>query len=221
MTAVDAEQRVRGFTLVEMLIAITILSMVMVMAFSSMRIAAAVASRVDAATAESRRVHQAQRLLRGQLQRAMPVLDARNAEQETLDFGASQHEISFVAPMSVAASMPGLYRVSLKVTPASGVAAGTNRLLLSYRLWTPGRTPGPADTDVVELMLIEGFRRSRFSFYDGADNRSPRWVDEWRTRQTLPSLVRIEIEGGAFADHRWPAMIVPLRLAPPRVLAES
>lgn len=211
----------RGFTLIEMLIALTILSMVVGMTFGSLRLAGAVARSVDAQITRAQNIHHVQRLLRDQLRHAIPVIDPDKFDSEILDFNATDHEVSFIAPITVGGKLPGLYRMSLKVSRNMDHYPVTNRLVLTFELRTPEHRSGRFDSEVTELTLIEDFLGARFAYFDNTRSGAERWVDEWRDRQSLPRLIRLRIDGVFGDDDSWPELIIPLRLSPMSVLSDS
>ena len=99
-----------GFSLIELLIAMTILALVAGIMSSSVRFSINTASVVEARVAEAETGHLVHRALRRQLQLARPVgLQDEDGDWQ-VDFVASPNSVAFVAPAPAALNDAGLVR---------------------------------------------------------------------------------------------------------------
>ncbi len=202
----------RGFTLVELLVALTILSLISGLIFGSLRLGMTVADSVDWQVSRAQRIHLVQRMLRKQIQQALAVPRKGGFAANSLDFDASTAHLEFVAPVTVGTGYAGLYRVSLSIADDRDRSFGARKLLLRFRLLTPDDGARFQGYDVQEYVILDQFVDAEFSFLDAADNGAMNWVYEWNDRREMPSLVRLRVRYAAGDASTWPDLIVALKM---------
>ena len=201
--------RSRGFTLVEVLLAVALLAMGLGIAFAVLRGAVAA---VDSARAAAERVDQvraAQHFLRRQLAAAAPQPwlpeDQDDPAEQRLLLGESGL-LRFVAPMPGYLSAGGPYLQTLRPALQEG-----EQVLLFEQSMLAGTQLVP-DTGR-PAVLLEGIADVAFS-YRGIDESGELsdWQERWPSTTSLPLLVRIEVR---FEDERtrWPVLEVELARA--------
>lgn len=192
--------RQRGFTLVELLVAMTLLGLVSLMLFGGLRFGTRAWDSVVASSADRDRIVAAQRFLRQRLGGATAPGGRRQREiSHALAVEGSDGEIAFTAPWMTALAYPGLYRFTL------GHDEGA--LVLS---WQPD---GEAETGTTEdrtgaRVLLDDVSALRLRYYGWPeDGDTPEWLDAWADAQTPPLLVGIDVE---FSDPAlyWPGFVV-------------
>jgi len=193
----------RGFTLVEMLVALTIMAMIAGLLTNSMSFSLDTAETVEAKILELESFHQAQRAFRRQVQLAMPIASARGEEQQPLEFAASASQLDFVAPLPGLAAGGALYRIALQIEDG--------HLIMSYSLyldtaWHQGQEP-----DVRQVVLMDGFSRANFSYLGTIGANSGTWLDSWRFSDRLPDLVRLSIKADSNATDESTDLIVAIK----------
>ncbi len=179
--------RPRGFTLLELLIAVAVLGMLLVLLNQGVSFgfrAAAMQTREDARQGDLAAVDHA---LRGMLEQADPGI---YPEPATLKGTASVVEMITDIPSPAG---DGTMRV------AAALLVEGDQLRLR---WTPRRhvTPiGPAPRPS-ELTLLSGVRGLGIEYFGVTG-----WQDSW-TAQTLPALIRLKL---SFQDEKrhWPTII--------------
>jgi general secretion pathway protein J len=190
--------RAGGFTLLETVVALTLLAMMLGLLFAGLR------TGVRAWDAGTERGDRADQLLltyafvRKELSAAFPwrfkdplaVRLAFTGERERLRFGSMR-------PADLGGG--GLAFVSFEKEAAKG-AERTGRLVMRR---APAR-PDAKDFESVEaaeaFTLAEGVSDLRFEYY-GAENDTakPAWADKWDFPQRLPSHVRLVMKSGGLA----------------------
>lgn len=194
----------RGFTLIEMVIAITILSIMMILAYATLRTGSNSWAAVNVVHDEIEEFRVAHRFLRRQIAQARLQAMPAAEEAEPL-FVGNPNELDFVAPLSIRQTVSPLYRFRLRFEPS---AEGT-RLLLEYAPYiadTSG-TDDAAKTDstVLATGLVEGNLMYFGSETVGGERE---WMDEWSIPDRLPLLVKVRMNGDQ--RKRWPELVVPV-----------
>ncbi len=197
--------RQRGFTLIEILLAMTILVAGLALGFATLRAATATASRGEAMAERSERVRAVEGFLRRRLSSALPLAFA--TEEQTgraIRFVGEPQRLQFVADLPDYLGRGGPHLHDIEVVRGDGV----ERLQVSFLTVVAGeavverdaRPPEPLAEDVIAM---------RFR-YRGLDERRQltEWLDRWEYGDALPLQVSIEIETASAG--RWPAMVVML-----------
>ncbi len=213
----------RGFTLMELLIALTLLSLILSVLYGGLRLGAKTWDAVDDRVTQT----EEQRLVRGFLRRAL--LQTKSVEWEfpphryVMFFGDSR-QLDFVSPLSGYVGLGGLYVMRLALVPhEDGKALIMQRWLLHPDVlegqgdvpeWRPLESPGhlripydhPSGVYGVSL-LMESVDEMEFRYF-GRKQRAKEWQwhTEWKEVPGLPDSIGLRI--GPKDD--WPELIVSL-----------
>jgi general secretion pathway protein J len=196
----------QGFTLIEVLLAMTLLSVMMTLLFVSLKICAESWEKGEKKIFEVSETAGVVNFFQRHLVMAKPLWNDFTQEERLFSFQGDSQSLQFVSSFPASAGRAGLqlFNVSLvkenrenliKVTivPFYPVAEGDDWLTEEETL-----IKGVADFSLAYFGQEEGETESR-------------WLDQWRERDHLPQLVRIKIE----LDNEvfWPEMDFELKLA--------
>jgi general secretion pathway protein J len=194
-----------GFTLVELLIALTLISMLMTVLFGSLGLASRAwqaAAEADDRTDRRFTVHD---WLRRELELAQPVLVQNDSSGSVLAFSGRARSLRFVAPLPAHLGGGGFSRIDLLV---EDTADGSRLLMTAGRFEPSAVSAAPTH----QRILAEDLRSASFSYFGtDEDGGEPRWRDEWVGMTELPLLVRLSAQ--PIGDRRvWPPLIVRLMI---------
>jgi len=217
MKAPTAITKVRGMTLLEVLVALLLLSALSVGILSALRAghrAYATVLRTGRGISE---VATTQRFLRRIIESAYPfgAGDAKNTGRFGLE--GTHETLILSAPMPQASGAQGFYRYELSLAPRTD---GARDLVIRYGLdrdgkWV-GTDPSP-ESGAQKEVLLERVRDLKCDYLMQPEQDSglavslPRWVEGWH-EATLPMLVRLTIEFEPADSRRWPEFLAAPRL---------
>ncbi|HUJ99076.1 MAG TPA: prepilin-type N-terminal cleavage/methylation domain-containing protein [Stellaceae bacterium] len=207
MTAPSTQRRrtaEAGFTLVELLVAVSLLALLTVVLAGGMTLATKRFTRHPERIDRAQRIAAAQDFLLTTLADARPLLD-QDSGAAHIAFAGGPTQLLFLAPAPESTPEGGLMAYGLRFNPPTRGADG--RLELGARLFDV-----PAGASGRTTLLLDHVAKVQLSYYGRvARETRPSWNDEWDAARALPSLARIAV---AFSDGTtMPDLVVALRLA--------
>lgn len=202
--------RRNGFTLIEVLIAMTLLGVMVVLLFSSLRIAADSWNGGENKIVDVNQKAVVFQFFKRHLTtiRPLPMLDIEADQGFSLDstqaFQGLAQKMRFVAALPASSARKGLQIFSIAVDPAN-----TSTLMVSlkpYRITEADDLP-PTKPEV----LLENIADLRFSYFGKTEDIAMlQWWNEWVIADRLPSLIKVSIKlkDGSY----WPDMIFALKI---------
>ena len=198
--------RLRGFTLIEVLLATVLLAAGMALAFAAVRSTLAISSRGEAIASGNERMRAVEGFLRRRLVSATPLPLQRDAPAGIAAvFTGSPQQMRFVANVPDYLGRGGPYLHTLDV---SGSGDG-QQLRLGLTLLQGGQLLEENPPRGSEL-LADDLKQIKLR-YRGIDPNSGamgRWQDNWDAPGRMPALVAIEITPAHGAA--WPPLVVAL-----------
>lgn len=198
--------RQRGFTLIEMIVALSLLAFGLALTFGALRGATKATQNAEITAQRSERLRAVQGFLRRQLGGALPMVYATDetSGEGTLFYGEA-NKLQFVASMPGYLSRGGPYLQTLELVPGENA----QQLQFQYQLLTPD---GPLPAEREPEVLIDGIDEGGFEFPEFDDEgKLASWEPEWKVNTQLPALLRLNLRFND-ARMRWPVFEVALRL---------
>jgi len=187
----------RGFTLLELMISLTLLTMMMGMVFSVFATATDSIPRGEAAAERSARLRMATALMTRQI-RSLVDYPAETEDEEIHSFFNGDGEgFSFITAAPQMGRGDGLGWVTYWV--ADGDLNFSERLIFSA-----GAFVAEQESSAVEATLLAGIAGHRFE-YLRLEGDTSEWVEIWEglEEQTPPAAIRVTIEGLGLSDSYW------------------
>jgi len=201
-------QSVRGFTLLELLVAVMILTLMMTVAFGAVRLGSrSLEAGIKRANA-SEEVRTVSDFLRRQFAQMIPI-SVGDDEVAQIAFAGDQNSIRFIAAARRHPAFAGLLVYTLDTEEYADV----QRLVLSYAPFDPGAGNLREAKSGQHLILADGFATISFEFFGKkAADSLPLWHTEWPDdEENLPELVRIRLV--AMNDiGNWPELVLKIRV---------
>lgn len=194
----------RGFTLVELLLAVLLLVILTAILFDGLDIVTRHLGREAGRLDRSSQVALVQTFLRTELADAQPLTTV-SGTTTIIAFSGTPGRLAFVSPAVPGIAYGGLQKLSLAFSPSA--AGGALELE-----WQPYRATVQARPGASDRALLSHLRQAVFAYFGStAPGVPPDWHTRWQDKSDLPQLVRLSV---VFADGRiMPELIVALRLS--------
>ncbi|HEX3500516.1 MAG TPA: prepilin-type N-terminal cleavage/methylation domain-containing protein [Stellaceae bacterium] len=199
------DQKSEGFTLVELLIAVTLLGLLMVMLFGGLRFGTRAMTAATTTVDRTADLASAYGFLREVLGNAQPLPIEGAGPQPPIRFEGDQHHMELVvlAPTNLGPGGFRIVEIGLEDPPAKP------RLVLRW-----GGAPRGADAapEIPPSVLLDRLAQVDFAYFGAiADGQAAAWHTSWQAAKSLPRLVRLRV---ILEDRRaLPELLVAPRLA--------
>lgn len=195
-------QRSKGFTLLEVLIAVTLLGMVMAVLVASMRTFGTTRVTLDKVSARVDEIRTVSGFLRSTIGTALPLErpelfkgEAGEYEANATFFSGDSTQMVWVAPVIAGARLGGAYAIHLAYEEDQLVMRWhPYRLDLSQEQWS----------DLPSRALIESVDDFQIAYLP---DYGEEWLDEWQPTKSSPVAVRLNIRSN---ERFWPELVIGL-----------
>jgi len=194
-------ERERGFTLVELIVALTILGLISAALFTALRFSARAWESGETRIADLSDAAAIRQFLRARLRAVLPQELATGPRTSEPAFRGERRQLRFAAAMPPEVGRGGLYLFTLRQRP-------DEPLTLDWQLLRPGGAVDIADGRLRPRPLFDASLRIEFRYFAAAsENAQPFWQERWHAER-LPRLIELRFSGESGE------LLPPLRVAP-------
>ena len=198
-----AGRSVNGFTLIELLLAITLLAAMMGMIYAALNVGVRAWDAGDARVAQASNWRLVERFMRRELGQIFPTR-WRAVTQPYIAFEGGKTSLRYVTSLNLDAALqngaPGGLQWAELALIDGGVLQLNRQAFDSTAqnfdgLVAPGRDQLQSNTVVPPVRLMENVTAFEINYFGAeTDLAEPTWREEWRDLARLPSLVRLKVE---------------------------
>ena len=193
--------RQAGFTLIEVLIGVTLLAMLATLIASGTRLAGRAWNSAERQSSEIDDMDAVQGLLRRTIARARPAFAAADPADMTVEFRGEPDTLSLVSAQPGTQDNGPWTRERFFI----GRSGSTRALFMGWQ--SAGAAP------VGEAKLLDHVATVRFAYFGPPrPDEASAWLDQWTDRDRLPELVRVAVERDGGNRAAWPELVVATRV---------
>ena len=195
----------KGFTLIEVIIALTLLSIMVVLLFTSLKICADSWEKGENKITAVNEIAVVYNFFQHHLATAKPLFNTTATGEKSFSFQGNSQSMQFVSAFPASAGKPGLQLFSVSLLEEDNDQFINVALVPFINL---AEDENPSKEEVTLIKHVNEFTLSYFGSEDGMTEGS--WNEEWVNKTVLPSLIKINITlaNGYF----WPEMIFDLKV---------
>jgi general secretion pathway protein J len=197
----------QGFTLLELLVVISMLTLIMTASFGALRLGNRSFEAGISRANQTEHFRATADLLRRQFSQLVPIIHEFNGKTVS-SFIGNDERIRFIAPAPQNGGDAGLFVYTISARRIDD----TQQLVLSYAPYDPGHEEFNYLPVSRHQVLIGSLSDVRFSYYGASDpDDSPDWHAEWFAEDdTFPRMVRIlPVPSGK--PPKWPGLSFIMR----------
>jgi general secretion pathway protein J len=198
--------RQAGFSLVEVLVALVLLSLLCTALFSSVRFGVTAWQRGGERSDQIHTSMLVQDLLRRLIGQAYPLVLSDGTGAGRVDFAGTAASLDFLAPVPVALASGGRARFRLAIE-RRGEGAD---LVLTSR---PELAAGEAAAEQSRKTLLARIETADFAYFGAFRSQSVgQWHENWAGELSLPALVRVRVSFARSDPRLWPDLTIATRI---------
>ncbi len=186
-----------GFTLIEVVITLTILGFICLIIFGAFRLGLSAWERGESTKEEYQKVRIVCQLITQQVKSAVPYkIKPQTAEGDYLAFEGNARSLRFVSALSIRGKQPAGF-VDAKYEFKEGGPEGGRLILYEQKALNKDFfAEEPKEESAVSL--LEGISDVRFEYYreeDPLNNQQEEWLEEWKAKDEnrLPKALKMTI----------------------------
>lgn len=185
----------RAFTLVEVMVTLTILGFILLMIFGVFRLGLSAWEKGESGKEEYQRMRIASQLIFQQIKSAIPYkIKSQKAEGDFLAFEGEARSLKFVSTLSLKSRLPSGFVYVFYEFQENGEKGG-RLILYEGRVLNKNFMDEPPPQEAA-VSLSEGLAEVRFEYYQEENpekNRAGAWVEQWSAKEEkeLPKALRM------------------------------
>jgi len=189
--------RLSGFTLLEMLLAVTILAVIVVILGGAMRLGYRSAEKGERKIESAERVRRTIEIVESQIQALLPLTVKEQAERKP-NFSGDRKTLTISTNYSMWDGRKGYILAEYTV---KSEASGRESLFLKEK-------PLGVET-ATEILLLKDCSSVEFAYLEkGLTKEDAKWIERWNSEETVPERIKIAIKFGAWNY----SLVVPVRV---------
>ncbi|WP_315766703.1 MULTISPECIES: prepilin-type N-terminal cleavage/methylation domain-containing protein [unclassified Bradyrhizobium] len=194
-----------GFTLVEMIVALALFSLLSVLLFNNVKFGVQAWRGGSARADELQRSVVTQELLRRLLGNAYPLVVMQDALQPRIDFEGTREAVEFLSDAPVVSGGAGRYRFKL--------FADRTRQQTDLVMTAAPELASAQDSSASRTLLVSDIDHAELAYFGTpSPGALGRWNDSWERQSDVPNLVRLRVWFRASDPRTWPELVVTLRV---------
>jgi general secretion pathway protein J len=192
-----------GFTLLELLIALTLLGLITVMLYGGLHFAIRGAESGERRAEISEQVRLIESFIRREVSQIYPLVWSSKEGKQRVAFKGRSEALHFAAILPAHRGEGGLYLVSIEAVHNQQ----DYQLIFSYRLARP-EIQDFETASQERVVLVDDIERVEFLYYGRQEKEDEaRWHSRWKDRNNLPQLVRLRLKTVSLV---WPDLVIPI-----------
>jgi general secretion pathway protein J len=202
-----------GFTLLEVIITLTILGFVLLIIFGAFRLGLSAWERGESTREEYQKLRAASQLISRQIKSIVPYkIKTKKAEGDYLAFEGKAHSVRFVSALPIKKRQPEGFVYVVYEFKEGGEESG--RLILHEQRALNKDFFEETLKEELKVSLFEGVSSVRFEYYrkgDSNKNLAEGWVEEWSTKEEkeLPRALKMTL---TYKNRKKEGEVLPLTL---------
>jgi general secretion pathway protein J len=194
-----------GFTLVEMIVALALFSLLSVLLFNNVGFGVRAWRSGSARSDELQRSVVAQQLLRRLLGNSYPMIVADNAPQPRVDFDGTRDTVEFLSDAPIVSGDAGRFRFKLFVN--------RTRERTDLVMTAAPELAGTEDASATRTVVVSDLDHVELAYFGApAPGTSAQWNDSWQKQSDMPSLLRLRVSFPANDPRTWPDLLIAPRV---------
>lgn len=187
----------RGFTLVEVMISLTILGLMILMIFGAFRLGLSAWEKGESVSEDYQKIRVISRLISQQMKSVVPYkIKSKKAEGDYLAFEGKEQSLKFVSALPFKTRQPEGFVYVTYVFKKEGEKAG--QLLLHEQRALNRDFIEEEPNQERSIPLLKDISEIRFEYYreeDKAKDQSEKWLKEWDAKEEkrLPKALKMTI----------------------------
>jgi len=205
--SLTANPNQRGFTLLELLIAMTLLGFIVVMMAGALQLGTRALDAGDERVESANRIRLVQSFIRRQLSQARPLQWEQATGEQFVAFEGNPHAMRFAAPPPARHLWGGLQIIGLEAEQGD---AG-ERLILTSRMYVQQAGESQETEQGERVVLLDNMDELEFAYLGSQGPDEPLvWQDHWQRAYGFPKLVRLRAKMRDARGGGWPELVVAL-----------
>ena len=198
----SVQQKSRGFTLLEVMLAMTLLSIMVVLLFTTLAICAESWNKGENKIAQVNEKAVVYRFFKRHLPAIKPLWDDFSNDERVFSFQGQSDNFQFVSVFPASSGRKGLHIFEVALDKAEKT---TIKVLL--KPFYPSAEQGQQWQEET-VILLENVAEFELSYFDKKKTGS--WQANWQDKKYLPELIKINIVQSD--ESYWPEMIFALKI---------